>query len=814
MKTSHRNRSSNLQSEITFEEATMPKASLWDKQKHKTITNGEAMPSAQTKRSIVMKTSNYLSNIFRGITVILLVSLFTTFGISQNITVSGTGAFSGTGTINVKGNINTSAAGAGVSIPGTVNLNGTATLQQLGVSGTNALTFATLNATGSIAKQADVNVAVTDALTVNITGALNLDIQAKTLTLGGTSTLTTGSINVTNAGSTVVYNSAGASQVALPLTYVGGVTLSGVSTKTFSGIASVANAFSHSGGNLSVNENLTVSGATPTFATIADVATTKTLTLSGTGAKTITTVTTTTGTGTIDNTGVSGLMTITNLTGNAGVINGGAGGATFTSAAANSGTITGGTGPVTFSSTLAQSGGTITAGAGDIAFNGIVTATAGTITSAAAGSQLDFNANVDNSSTAAITTTSTGEAFFSGSLNTTGLTFASGSLVTFDGTTQTVPAVTYGNLTIGGASGTKTGGASFAVAGNLIVNTDLNMFTNTATLSFANATSTVTGTNEVIGAVSRTHAFALTTAYPFNRSDVTASFAANEAADMTITMRPGVAPTGVGANYVARKYEVASTADLTTNNMDLKLYYIDSERNGTALTAENKMGIRKYDGTTLSKYSTNAGAYTRVDGTTNTIALTKLNQGLSGITEVSLVPITYETIAAGAWATMATWGTSADDQPAITDDAEVRHAVTLGAVATIVGLTITDDATYTGKLSVDGANFTATTITNNGGEVAVSTTRTLTVSGAFTNAAGSGTTPAELVTITGIGTLASVANSKVFTVATGGVANLSAAFTNNSGATLNTVGTGALTITGADLTNAGTIANAGTITVQ
>jgi hypothetical protein len=649
-------------------------------------------------------------------------------------------------------------------------------------------------------------------LTVNITGSLNWEIVATTLTLGGTSALTTGSIDVSDAGSTVVYNQTGGNQVVRALTHVGNLTFSGTSTKSFAGAASVAGTFSHSGGDLTVDQDFTVSSATPSFATIADVSATKTLTLSGTGAKSITAVTSTNATGVIDHTGASGLLTIATLTDNLGTINTGAGGVTFTNAAANNGTITGGAGAVTFSSTLAQSAGTITAGSGDIAFDGIVTIDGGTITSAASGSVLNFGANVVNTAAANVTLTSTGEAQFFGSVNTTGLSFASGSTVTFDGGAQVVPGVTFGNLTIAG-SAAKTSGANIAVAGNLVLSQDLDMFAGSDVLSFANSGSTVTGTNEVIGAVTRTHQMDAATSYAFNRAEVTALFDGNENNDLTITMRPGVSPNGVGANYVNRFYGVTSSADLTTNNMDLQLYYTDAERQGTAITAETKLGVRGYNGSTLSKYSTASGAYTRnVAGATNTVALTNLNAGLTGIQEFALVPITYQTIASGSWATTATWGSTIDDVPTATDDAEVLHTVDVGAAATIAALTITDDATFAGKLLVDDANFNATTITNNGGEINVSATRTLTVSGALSN--NTGTTSVDLITVSGIANLASVTNNTTFTVATGGDVNMTGAFANISGATLNTVGTGSLTITGADLTNGGTVANAGSITLE
>jgi len=91
-----------------------------------------------------------------------------------------------------------------------------------------------------------------------------------------------------------------------------------------------------------------------------------------------------------------------------------------------------------------------------------------------------------------------------------------------------------------------------------------------------------------------------------------------------------------------------------------------------------------------------------------------------------------------------------------------------GADQTIANLTIVKDATYTGAMSVDSNTLTAATVMNYG----------------------------------------------TFSVANGAMANLSGNFTNETGAQLSTNGTGALTITHANLVNTGAIANAGRITIR
>jgi fibronectin-binding autotransporter adhesin len=385
-----------------------------------------------------MKKLTDLSGKRRMIEVVVVLTLFAALTFGQNLVVSGSGSFSGSGVINVKGNINTSGASAAVAFPGTVNLNGDA-IQQVGISG-NSLTFDTLRALGTSAKQLDVNVTVSDALDVNITGALNLDIQGTTLTLGGASYLLSGSVDVSDPACIVIYNRNAGSQSMMGLDYVGSVTLSGNAAKDLSGVVNVAGAFTHSGGNLTVNHNMTVSAANPAFATIADVTGNSTLALSGGTAKTINIINGISSGSAITNTGAAGLLTVQTLAGNSGTINGGTGGVTFALAAVNGGNIDGGAGAVTFDSTLAQSAGTITAGTGGVVFNGTPTISGGSVT-AGNGASLDFNTDITNNGT--ISLTGTGSAAFFGDFTSVGtLSFANTSNTTFDGATQIIPVAT------------------------------------------------------------------------------------------------------------------------------------------------------------------------------------------------------------------------------------------------------------------------------------------------------------------------------------------------------------------------------------
>lgn len=720
-----------------------------------------------------MKKATRMHFLSKGLYAILAFVLMAAVGYGQNVVVTGSGSFSGSGVINVAGNINTSTASSGVSIPGTVNLDGTSSTQQLGVSGSNALTFATLNATGSIAKQSDVNVTVTDALTVNITGSLNWDIQATTLTLGGTSALTTGSLDVSDGSSTVVYDQTGTSQTILGLTYAGNLTLSNTSTKDFASAASVAGTFSHTGGALTVNQDFTVSSTTPSFATIADVSAGKTLTLSGTGAKSITTVTSTNATGAITNSGASGLMTIGTLSDNNGTITTGAGGATFTLGATNHGTITGGAGAVTFSSTLAQAGGTITAGAGDITFSGTVTRTGGSMASSALANVLNFASDVSGSG-GTIDLTSTGAAEFGGAVaSTSGLNFATGTTVTYDGSTasQAIADVDYGNLvlttntkswTLGAArtinnnldvqaSAATTIGGSFDlnVDGNVTLAADVTKSANAVV--FANASSAVSGTGyEIIGSVTRTHTFAASTAYTFNNGDMTLTpSTVGTLSSFTITSQPSTNPTGyVNGNSVNRTYtESYSGSGFTAA---LQLSYLSGEYSGSL---SSKLKI--FHGG-ISSGNKLTGTYTRSTG--------------SGFAYVSLPGITDGTLASG--------------QELGLDD-RFNIFTSIAAAAWNAGTTWDEGSVPT---STD--------------DVVIAASYPVSIPDAYSASAYSATINATSSLTVGTGTGGSLA------VGAGGLTN------NSTAPGLSVAANGAVTITGGDLTNAGSVSNSGTITVQ
>jgi hypothetical protein len=805
-----------------------------------------------------MNVVHFLRSVLTGVKVTAVVLLVVATAAGQNLVVSAGGSFAGTGTIKVAGNINTSGASAAVSIPGTVQLIGTVNPQDIGVSG-KALTFQDLQALGTKNKTMTVNVAATSSLSVNNGVGQTFDIGALQLTLGGTSTITSGTLNVSNSASEVVYNSGGANQVILGLAYGGKLTLANASAKNFAGATTVGGAFTHSGGNLTVDQNLgfSTTGGAVAIATITDVLATRTMTV-GNAAANIAAITNNHGTitgvanggailvaGNVTNTsalnaGLGGLnvtgtltnnaagtllagtgpLTIGGLTTNDGTLTLGGAAANFNGALTNqtTGVITGGGGLATVTGAFNGNGtSTTTAGTGGVIFASTVALGGGTLTGGA-GSAITLNGNFTMSS-GTMSLTGTGALTVNADFATTGGSVSYAGTSTFSYTqagAQNVYNTTYGNLTIGG-SGVKSALNDLTVSGTgsgLTLANDLNLSTHTLTMSAAGTN--VTGSNEVVGKVNRTHAFAAATPYAFNRSDVTVAIASGATPNITLGMFPNTDPTtGLGAKYVKRQYTLASAFSTAADFMTIQLHYTDAELIGSP--TENKLGLYKLVGGTWSKLATSGGAYTRHNGgTPDTIQLTNVNEGLAGIAEIGLRPLDYVTIATGGWNVATTWGSTVDDIPGATDDATVKHKVTglNGANRTVANLAIQGSGANTGELDVDANTFTATTIISDG-TIAVSAGATL-ASGALTNNAG-GT---SAVNVSGTATLSgTVTNAGAFTVnGATGLVNVNAAAFNNAGTLTVNNAAGQLNLnTGGgafDLTNAGSITNNGTITVQ
>jgi hypothetical protein len=251
----------------------------------------------------------------------------------------------------------------------------------------------------------------------DITTAVSYVVGANTLNFDGTTANTAGTFNAGNASSIVNFTS-GSSQTILASTYGGTLGLSGAGAKDLGGAVTAATV-THTGGNLTVDEDFTINGTTASsLSTIANIAATKTLLKNNTGT-----------------------LSIASVSGNAGTID-------------------------------------LTA-AGTINFTGSVTNTSNIQASTGT---LDFDAAFTNTG-GTLTLSSTGAALFGGSFASQAaagtLTLAGTSTVTYDGGSgQNVAGSTYGNLNMSGA-GEKTALANMTIAtafNNGTATTDMDVF--------------------------------------------------------------------------------------------------------------------------------------------------------------------------------------------------------------------------------------------------------------------------------------------------------------------------------------------------
>jgi hypothetical protein len=276
------------------------------------------------------------------LSILFTLLIFAVEGVAQNLLVNTGATFAGTGNILVQGNIVNSGKSTTTTFPNTFILTGSN--QQIGSSGAGDLQFSTLSIRGSNTKT--INATITASESLNVLSGITLDISNDTLRVGKLSG-NAGTITTTN-GSVLEYTRNDVTaQSILGGTFSGVIRLLNSSAKNLQS-AVVVDTLVHSGGDLTINQNLTVNYKT-TVATIANISNTKTFAL-GSNASTISQITSITAGGAL-NVG-TGALTVTTLSGNSGTISTGSGGATFTNGATNSGDITGGSGAILFSSTL------------------------------------------------------------------------------------------------------------------------------------------------------------------------------------------------------------------------------------------------------------------------------------------------------------------------------------------------------------------------------------------------------------------------------------------------------------------------------
>lgn len=175
----------------------------------------------------------------------------------------------------------------------------------------------------------------------------------------------------------------------------------------------------------------------------------------------------------------------------------------------------------------------------------------------------------------------TGTLSVGGSLTVgTSATFAiTTGTVNYNGGAQTVVALTYGGLTLGGSSA-KTLGGNTTVDGVLTLTNDLNTGVNTLTLGSA---STSTGAGDVIGNVSRT-TIANGTTYDFGNGNVELTFTSGTPpTSMVVNLVKGSSPfTGA----VSRQYTLTPTGG-SGYAATVRLRYLETELGTNVETALN-----------------------------------------------------------------------------------------------------------------------------------------------------------------------------------------------------------------------------------
>jgi hypothetical protein len=346
------------------------------------------------------------------------------------------------------------------------------------------------------------------------------------------------------------------------------------------------------------------------------------------------------------------------------------------------------------------------------------------------------------------------------------LSFAATSTVTYGASATTVVDAAYGNLTLNADPKTWTLAAGRTVSGNLTLGAsavttvsggfDLNVNGNISLASnltksanavvFTNAGSAVSGAGyEIVGSVTRTHAFVATTPYTFNNASmIVTPTAITNLTSFTISSLPSTAPTGYSAaNSVNRKYSSSYVG--TGFTATLQLAYLASEFSGTVAKLKDfQNGISKPDKLAGSYTRGSAGgfAYVSLPGLTNGILNSGQELGLDDRYN------TFISIAATNWDVTTTWDMLA--VPGATDDVEIAptFAVTIPTGVSALANSVLIDAGATGGLTLAGTGTLTTTvsgsgITNNnltgagltvGGSASVTVNGILTNNGAITNA--------------------------------------------------------------------------------
>jgi hypothetical protein len=303
-----------------------------------------------------------------------------------------------------------------------------------------------------------------------------------------------------------------------------------------------------------------------------------------------------------------------------------------------------------------------------------------------------------------------------------------------------------GNITLNAGGATTVTGGNLAVGGNVTVNSNL-----TANVVFASKTSTVTGAlNDIIGTVTRTHAFDAAAPYQFNNQYTTVALSAPSGAQsFSMTVTPGGIPAGNSAGHSVQRKFVPTFTNLGTGTADVQLAYLSGELGGAT---EGKLKEFHNGISSANKMAGGAYAYTpAVVGTSfGYVKLPAITTAFASTQELALDDQFNKFIATlvnGDWNTGGTWDMGT--VPTATDDAEINatgvtlNTIPAGHVNNLI-INASKDLTLgtaTSALIVGGG------LTNNGGLTLSNAASTLVVTGTFDNVTGSTLTNAGTITV-------------------------------------------------------------------
>jgi fibronectin-binding autotransporter adhesin len=713
------------------------------------------------QRSNIMKSSLSKTFVGRSVYALLTLALIATMAMGQNLIIGTGSTYGGAGTYVIKGNITNAGVVAATPIGGTVTMSSSTQLQTIGTATNGAINFGTLNISTTFgAKSTTAAVSTGVSASLAIAAASVYSIGANSLTIDALSSIGAGGSLATAALSTVIFDGGGAQTVLGGFTYNGALTLSGAGAKTMNsaGLTTVSQAFSHSGaGALTISSgglSLTTTGA---FATVNNNGGNLT---GGSGAATFSGLLTQGGGNLISGSG--GLVLNLGLTNTSGGITVGAGQSMAVSGAQFAYTA----GALSFDPTS-----TVTYGGSAI---NIVPSTYGNLTlntdakifpagTTNVATLLTASSNMTINGTLAMSTAAA-NANIAGDFTDNGtFTAASGiGVVTFNGVAQAIAGTatpTFRNLTLAG-TGAKTASTSINISNQLAVNQPLAMSGATVlTMKNGALTPSFTGQTEITGSMAW-EAYLAATPYTYHNTATIVTFAGADAArTFTLKSAPGTYPVGNSVGHTVNRSLTASYAGWATGTLAMQLGYLKSEGQDLLVT-ETKLkdfqngGIgsaNKVPGLPSGRVTSGVGTFGSVtySGLTNAQLLPAVNNALAMDDRFNM----FNSIASTAWGLTTTWDAGA--VPGAFDDVVIigTHSVSIPDAYAASALSVTIDATNTNTLTV-----------------------------------GAGAS----------GTLA---------VGTGGLIN------NNTAGGLAVSAGGAVTITGADLTNTGKITNAGTITV-